>query len=109
MQTYTYIPTLTNAQAGDKITLTINNTSISFDLINLNPIDIVRRLITEATAGRSDIKKALSDYNFGQSGNMLIVSVKNPSPISIKTNADYSLECNINNKIVPASFNISFP
>ncbi len=61
-----------------------------------------------AAAGKSDIKKALSTFNFTQDGSMLVVTSKSPLPASIPTSATYSIECNVNNKAVPSSVNVSF-
>jgi hypothetical protein len=108
-QTSTYTLDPRGIEVGDTITLRINTSTISFQLTNQNPIDIIRRLITEMTSGNSETKKAFSNYNFSQNGNILIVSNKNPAVVAVPATAKYSLECNVNNKAVSNSVNIIFP
>lgn len=108
IQTSSYTLDLTGIEVGDTVILTINDASLSLPIINRNAIDIIRRLITEATAGRADIKKAFSNYNFSQNGNILVVSNKTPTNISLPPTATYSLECNVDNKAVSGSVNIAF-
>ncbi len=108
-QITSYSLDLTNVNVGDTLTFKINNASLSLPITNINPIDLVRRIITEATGGSAATVAAFSNYAFSQNGNILTVSNKIPIEMPIPSTMTYSLDCNVNNKDVSQSVNITFP
>lgn len=109
VQTSAYTLNLNGVENEDTITFKVNDATISIPVINKNPIDLIRRIITEATSGNSETKKAFSEYNLSQNGNILIISNKIPKIVPNISNKTYSLSCNINNIQRSASLNIAFP